>query len=277
MNRNFENQQLLKGKIQEAVAVSVGATSFAFGKSEIPLSLIIGFQHVSENYQFKPKGFSLCGATPRSLELAAKAISTDPTGIWAVFYYDLEKKASGNPKLSVLLFKTEKAISSELVPAFHSALGYEDKKILFIANPFGGTNKAMATFENIVIPMMKLASQAYDIILTKAVGHATEMGQQLDLQKYKSCATISGDGVFHELLNGLLTRPDWKVASQLPIGCIGAGSSNAINKNFDLPSHSAATLAVLKGKTRKMDVMAIMQNETVMFSHLAIYWAFIVI
>jgi len=32
-----------------------------------------------------------------------------------------------------------------------------DKKILLIANPFGGTNKAMKVYETVVVPLLKLA------------------------------------------------------------------------------------------------------------------------
>jgi sphingosine kinase len=35
--------------------------------------------------------------------------------------------------------------------------------------------------------------------------------------------TISGDGLFHEVVNGLLTRKDWAEARKTPVGIIPAG------------------------------------------------------
>lgn len=50
-----------------------------------------------------------------------------------------------------------------------------------------------------------------------------EIGRNLDVENYRCAATISGDGVFHELMNGILSRPDWKESSRLPLGIIGSG------------------------------------------------------
>jgi hypothetical protein len=77
-------------------------------------------------------------------------------------------------------------------------------------------------------------------------------------------------------MNGLLSRKDWQVSSLLPIGSIGAGTSNAIGQNLDLAHQGLATLAFLKGRTQKMDVFSIIQNGIVSYSHLSVTWSLIV-
>lgn len=111
--------------------------------------------------------------------------------------------------------------------------------------------------------------------MTNHQNHATEIGNDLDYAKYRVAATISGDGVFHELLNGLMGRSDWKEASALPIGCVSAGSSNAIGQNVDTADPVCAALAIIKGNTQKMDILAVMQNSSVMYTHLSLFWTII--
>lgn len=49
-----------------------------------------------------------------------------------------------------------------------------------------------------------------------------------DLSKYRGVIVVSGDGLIHEVINGLLMRPDWRKSIQLPIGQIPAGSANGL-------------------------------------------------
>jgi len=42
-------------------------------------------------------------------------------------------------------------------------------------------------------------------------------------KKKKAIICVSGDGIVHEVLNGLLKRDDWKDASKIPVGVIPAG------------------------------------------------------
>jgi sphingosine kinase len=105
--------------------------------------------------------------------------------------------------------------------------------------------------------------------------HAVEIGQSLQIQNFRAAATISGDGVFHEFMNGILMRPDWKESSKLPLGIIGSGTSNALGQNLDVAQQPLAVLALLKGRTQKMDVLSIMQENVVSYSHLMVAWTLI--
>jgi sphingosine kinase len=59
--------------------------------------------------------------------------------------------------------------------------------------------------------------------------------------------TVGGDGILHEVINGLLKREDWKSVCHTPIAPIAAGSSSAINKNLDTLKPLSAALSVIKG------------------------------
>jgi sphingosine kinase len=64
--------------------------------------------------------------------------------------------------------------------------------------------------------------------VTERVLHAKEIGQTVDTKQYDAIVTVSGDGLMHELVNGLLDRDDWLDASLIPLGIIPAGLSIVI-------------------------------------------------
>ncbi len=64
--------------------------------------------------------------------------------------------------------------------------------------------------------------------MTERVLHAKEIGQTVDTKQYDAIVTVSGDGLMHELVNGLLDRDDWLDASLIPLGIIPAGLSIVI-------------------------------------------------
>jgi len=73
-----------------------------------------------------------------------------------------------------------------------------------------------------------------------------------------SSQSVGGDGLIHEVLNGLMDREDNEQAIKIPIGIIPAGSQNALAMSacgtVDTMKH---TLAIIKGYTRPMDLISI--------------------
>lgn len=106
--------------------------------------------------------------------------------------------------------------------------------------------------------------------------HATSIAHDLELDKYSGIISISGDGVFHEIINGLFTRQDWRNVIDIPLGIIGAGTANAMSQNLNLNSPERAFLAILNAKTTLLDIFAYYQpNHGTQFSHLSVSWGLI--
>ncbi|KAJ3207759.1 hypothetical protein HDU67_007261 [Dinochytrium kinnereticum] len=164
-----------------------------------------------------------------------------------------------------------------ILTAFQSREPGLRKPVMFLMNPFGGVREATRIYNSIVIPMMTLAGLSFELKETTHKTHAENVLRDVDVNKYESIITISGDGVFHEAINGIMTRPDWDTARRLPLGTIGAGSSNAMNRNFDCMFAEYGALNVVKGQTRSMDVLSIThhKSKTVHFTHLNVAWAYI--
>jgi diacylglycerol kinase family enzyme len=115
----------------------------------------------------------------------------------------------------------------------------------------------------------------YEYKETQYKEHCAKIARELDISKYRSVVTVSGDGLFHEFINGIMSRNDYEQASQLAIGTISGGTSNALGKNLDTPDILLATLNIIKSKVRKMDILSIIQNQTILYSHLSVSWALI--
>lgn len=84
--------------------------------------------------------------------------------------------------------------------------------------------------------------------------NATNLARSHDITAYDALVTVSGDGIVHEVLNGLASRPDAIAALRAtPIVPIPAGSGNALQVNLEGPQRANdcvwAALAAIKGQS----------------------------
>uniref|UniRef100_A0A2K6DCP3 sphingosine kinase n=1 Tax=Macaca nemestrina TaxID=9545 RepID=A0A2K6DCP3_MACNE len=101
-------------------------------------------------------------------------------------------------------------------------------RLLLLVNPFGGRGLAWQWCKNYVLPMISEAGLSFNLIQTERQNHARELVQGLSLSEWDGIVTVSGDGLLHEVLNGLLDRPDWEEAVKMPVGILPCGSGNAL-------------------------------------------------
>ncbi|KAF9945882.1 sphinganine kinase lcb4 [Modicella reniformis] len=100
--------------------------------------------------------------------------------------------------------------------------------------------------------------------------HAKEIARDLDIRAYDAIVSISGDGVLHEVINGLMERPDAVLAHKLPLGAIPGGSGNALSFSLLGENHGNhvgnAVLGIIKGKAMPVDLCSVTQGDTRFFS-----------
>lgn len=81
------------------------------------------------------------------------------------------------------------------------------KKILVIVNPKSGQANAKQLVEDECLPILKAAGAKVDVVVTEAPAHATRIVEgHRDLSSYDVILSAGGDGTFHELVAGLLSR-----------------------------------------------------------------------
>ncbi|XP_042558636.1 sphingosine kinase 1 isoform X1 [Dipodomys spectabilis] len=101
-------------------------------------------------------------------------------------------------------------------------------RVLVLLNPRGGKGKALQLFQSLVEPLLAEAQVIYQLQLTERRNHARELVQAEDLSRWDALAVMSGDGLMHEVLNGLMDRPDWETAIRKPLCTLPGGSANAL-------------------------------------------------
>jgi sphingosine kinase len=133
--------------------------------------------------------------------------------------------------------------------------------------------------------MLRFAHMDVTVTYTQRSGHAYEIvGKELKPGDYETIISISGDGLIHEIVNGLCRRKDWLSAfkDKITIGVIPGGTANGLVKS--VLSHTdenygiqEATFLVIKGRRVYMGVTEIdaeYEKEKV-YSFLSCSWTII--
>lgn len=154
------------------------------------------------------------------------------------------------------------------------------RRLFILLNPYGGNRSANKVFLDEVKPLLDDANIHYTVEETKYRLHAKEVAHSLDLLQYDGILCVSGDGILAEVVNGLLEREDWNSAIKLPLGIIPAGTSNGMTKSLlDSAGESCtafnATLAIIRGHKRSLDVATVKQGQKKYFSVLMLAWGLI--
>ncbi|OAV97795.1 hypothetical protein PTTG_01063 [Puccinia triticina 1-1 BBBD Race 1] len=134
------------------------------------------------------------------------------------------------------------------------------RRVLIVINPTSGSQKSVKIWKSIVEPILKASTANYQVIFTTHAGHAGEVAENLDIDSVDVVSCVSGDGLVHEVLNGLGRRKsDFGAAiNKLALTSIPCGSGNALSTNHLGPKHATnvqlATLNVLKGTPVRLDL-----------------------
>ncbi|KAJ1897149.1 hypothetical protein LPJ66_003557 [Kickxella alabastrina] len=201
--------------------------------------------------KFKFKSFETASATNLSIE------SSTHFTVYTIMAHEGGKR----PLCDTWSFKVESEEESAMwVELLHCAirpkLAEEDINVLVFLNPVSGKRKATKVFETIVKPIFDIGCTPYTLKVTESPGFATEFAEKEDLSSFSSVVVVSGDGLLHEVLNGLLRRTDWPKYKSLPLGVIPAGTGNGLAKSLDIIWPEQAAVAVVKADVRALDIMS---------------------
>ena len=145
------------------------------------------------------------------------------------------------------------------------------KRIKVLVNPFGGKGSAQKWFLRDIEPIFSAAQCAVDVERTQYKGHAIEIAENLDVNAYDVVASCSGDGLPHEVFNGLGHKKDaTRALSNVAVVQLPCGTGNAMSINLNgTNSPSLAALAVVKGLRTPMDLVSVTQGENRTLSFLS--------
>ncbi|KAL9109366.1 MAG: hypothetical protein Q9227_005996 [Pyrenula ochraceoflavens] len=137
------------------------------------------------------------------------------------------------------------------------------KRIKVLVNPYGGAGKAAKWYNRDIEPIFAAARCEVDVEKTQYMGHAVEIARALDIDSYDVIASCSGDGVPHEVFNGLAAKPDaGKALRTLAVVQLPCGTGNAMSWNlFGTDSPSMAALCLIKGVRTPLDLVSVTQGS----------------
>jgi len=137
------------------------------------------------------------------------------------------------------------------------------KKIKVLINPFGGRGKSQKWFLRDIEPIFAAARCDMDVERTLYQGHAVEIAEKLDTDAYDVIASCSGDGLPHEVFNGLGKKRDaTKALAKVAVVQLPCGTGNAMSLNLNgTDSTSMAALCIVKGIRTPLDLVSITQGD----------------
>ena len=131
----------------------------------------------------------------------------------------------------------------------HSPLG----RTLLIANPaaHSGKGAAGADFARHFLGSFTSATRGYEIRLTEGPGDATEIAAEAD--GFDTVLALGGDGVIHEVVNGLMRRP---LVRRAQLGVIPLGSGNDYARTLGMVKNDVegAFAQLVRGSVHSMEV-----------------------
>jgi len=174
---------------------------------------------------------------------------------------DVLLQITGGPEVLKEAESWARDISSKCYKA--GPMGAVRKFHVFI-NPASGSGQAQVKWREAHELFKCLPWFSIQEVLTTRAGEACEVAAQLQRDSCDGIIVVSGDGMVHEVFNGLAGRPDAADALQIPVGHIPGGSGNAFAKSI---LHSAgesygvldAAFLIAKGRTQNLDLMMVSQ------------------
>ncbi|DBA70237.1 TPA: hypothetical protein ACH3X2_012144 [Trebouxia sp. C0005] len=143
---------------------------------------------------------------------------------------------------------------------------HRPRDLLVLLNPFGGTRKAKEVWRDIAMPVFNLAGVRCMNIETERAWHARQLVSELTLQElnsYDGIVAVGGDGLFQEIMNGLLDLRAQGgdmagAAACMRLGHIPAGSTDAVAYSINgTRSQLTAALHIALGDRIPLDVLRV--------------------
>mmetsp|Transcript_10705 Transcript_10705/g.11659 ORF Transcript_10705/g.11659 Transcript_10705/m.11659 type:complete len:498 (-) Transcript_10705:179-1672(-) len=161
------------------------------------------------------------------------------------------------------------------------AVSYQDRKILVFVNPVSGKKRAVKVWRS-VSQVLKHTNCQIDVHETQRKDDARDRVHDMAIGDYDVVVTVSGDGLIHEVINGVMTRSDhedfWE---HTQLGVLPGGSANAMAKCICATAgeefsalHSAFLIA--KGGSSPLDLTKLdTQKNGMVYSFMSFTWAYI--
>lgn len=126
-----------------------------------------------------------------------------------------------------------KALINDEIPKTPTYTPSDTRKMLVLLNPKSGSGKARESFQQRVAPIFVEAELPFELHVTKRANYAREFVRTRDIYAFRGIVVVGGDGIFYEVINGMLERGDWERAlEEVSVGIIPCGSGNGLARSI---------------------------------------------
>ncbi|KAK2851358.1 hypothetical protein Q5P01_007634 [Channa striata] len=143
-------------------------------------------------------------------------------------------------------------------------------KLLVFINPFGGKRKGRKIYHSVVAPLFELAGISSHVIVTERANQARDHLLKKDLAGFDGVVCVGGDGMFSEILHGLIGRTQQEAGlcendptvtlepCSLHIGIIPAGSTDCVcYATVGVIDPLTSALHIVIGDSQPLDVCSV--------------------
>lgn len=148
------------------------------------------------------------------------------------------------------------------------------RSMLVLVNPNAGRGRAERIWAQEIRPILEAAECRLEVVLTRHRNHGLEIVHHEPnlAERYDCIMYLSGDGLMHEVLNGIASRADARtVLDKVAVVPVPAGSGNACSVNLLGPSQgfnfAQAALNAVKGHWFDLEICTITQPVECLNQH----------
>ncbi len=143
------------------------------------------------------------------------------------------------------------------------------RRVHWITNPKGGVrdNLALAHRARDILQEHGISSE---IVVTQHEGHARKLVEELNFEDGHVIGGIGGDGTMHELINGLMQRPE---RERMPLTLLPGGTGNSFLRDLGCLDPVQVLKGLRSPARRLIDLFEVQIGDSVHYGFNIVGWA----